>query len=71
VSREAAKVILEVCLRHSVEQDAALLRIWEMCTEEEFRQYKRMIGGSMGAILTEVINPIVERFPDLKPPQLL
>ncbi len=29
-----------------------------------------MIGKSMGAMLFEVINPIVAKYPELKPPEL-
>jgi hypothetical protein len=38
--------------------------------DDEFRRYRRMIGQSMGSILLDVINPIVELYPDLKPSQL-
>ncbi len=31
---------------------------------------KQMVGKSMGAMLLDVINPIVAKYPDLKPPQL-
>jgi hypothetical protein len=33
-------------------------------------EYRRMIGRSMGSILLNVINPMVELYPDLKPSQL-
>jgi hypothetical protein len=29
-----------------------------------------MIGKSMGAMLCEIIHPIVAKYPELKPPQL-
>jgi len=41
-----------------------------LCTEEEFNEYKRMIGKSMGAMLFEIINPIVAKYPELRPPEL-
>jgi len=70
MSQEAAKVILDIVLRHAAEQDAALVKIQEICSRDEFDRYRRMIGGSMGAMLVDVINPIVERYPELMPPQL-
>jgi hypothetical protein len=70
MSRQAAKTLLDVVTRHAAEQDSALRQIQQMCPIEEFTEYKKMIGKSMGAMLLEVINPIVSRFPDLKPPQL-
>jgi hypothetical protein len=70
MSREAAKMILDVITRHGAEQDAALAKIECLCTQEEFSQFKQMIGRSMGTMLLDVIAPIVKKYPDLKPPQL-
>lgn len=71
MSQEAAKKLLSVVLRHSAEQDAALVELQKVCPEDEFKQYKKMVGKSMGAMLIEIINPIVAKYPDLKPPELL
>jgi hypothetical protein len=70
LSREAAKIILDTVMRHSGEQNNALLDIQPLCTEEEFSSYKQMIGRSMGEMLVEVINPILRDYPDLTPPEL-
>jgi hypothetical protein len=71
MSREAAKKLLSIVLRHSAEQDAVLLELQKICSEDEFNQYRKMVGKSMGAMLLEIINPIVAKYPDLKPPELL
>ena len=70
MSHHAAEKILNLILRHGAEQDKVLVEIRPLCSEEEFHRYKRMIGKSMGCMLLEVINPIVETYPDLRPPQL-
>jgi hypothetical protein len=70
VSREAAKKIIDLMIRHGAEQNAVLTEIQSICTEDEFRKYRQMIGQSMGCMLLDVINPIVEMYPDLKPSQL-
>jgi hypothetical protein len=70
MSRAAAKIIMEVVTKNAAEQDAALARIQPMCSEDELDGYRQMIGKSMGAMLFEIINPIVAKYPDLKPPQL-
>ena len=67
MSQDAAKVVLEIIIRHSAEQDACLAAIREKCTDEEFREYRRMIGRSMGAMLLEVINPIIKKYQDWTP----
>lgn len=70
MSRNAAKIMMEVVIRNVAEQDAALKEIQPLCTEAEFSEYRRMIGRSMGAMLFEIINPIVAKYPELKPPEL-
>ena len=56
--------------RAPAEQDAALIQIKSLCTEDEFNECRGMIGRSMGAMLFEIINPIVAKYPELRPPQL-
>jgi len=70
MSKAAARRILETVVRHMGEQDTVLAEIEGLCSDEEFCAYKLMIGHSMGAIVLDVINPIVAKFPDLKPPQM-
>ena len=70
MSREAAKLLLDVTLRHGAEQDAVLADIEKLCAKDEFDRYKRMIGQSMGTMLLDIINPIVGRYPELKPPEM-
>jgi hypothetical protein len=70
MSRDAAKIIMDVVIRHLAEQDAALIKIQTLCTAEEFNEYRRMIGKSMGEMISEILNPIVTKYPALKPDQL-
>jgi hypothetical protein len=70
MSRDAAKIIIEVVTRNAAEQDAVLAQIQSLCTEDEFHEYRRMIGRSMGAMFFEIISPIVVKYPELKPAQL-
>ena len=70
MSQHAAKIIMEVVTKNIAEQDAALIKIRPLCTEGEFGEYRRMIGKSMGTVLTEIIHPIVAKYPELKAPQM-
>jgi hypothetical protein len=70
MSKAAAKELLDVALRSAAEQDAVLDKIVGLCSPDEFSEYKRMIGRSMGALLLDVINPIVAKYPDLKPQEM-
>jgi hypothetical protein len=70
MSKDAAKLIMKVVTRNAAEQDAVLAKIQSLCTEAEFGEYRRMIGKSMGAMLVEIIHPIVAKYPELRPDQL-
>lgn len=70
MSRDAAKIILDVVIKNAAEQDAALVRIQPLCSQEEFNEYRRMIGRLMGEMVTEVMHPIIAKYPELKPLQL-
>src|SRR5215831_6015703 len=65
MSREAAKKIVDLMIKHRAEQNAVLAEIQSICPDGEFQKYKRMIGQSMGCMLVDVINPIVELYPDV------
>jgi hypothetical protein len=70
MSREAAKIIMEVVTRNAAEQNAVLKEIQSLCTEDEFSEFRLMIAKTMGAMLFEIVNPIVAKYPELKPPEL-
>jgi hypothetical protein len=70
MSREAARKIVNLLIKQGAEQNAILAEVQTICSDDEFERYRRMIGQSMGCMLLDVINPIVELYPDLKPTQL-
>jgi hypothetical protein len=70
MSREAARKIINLMIKHGAEQDAILAEVQTICSDDEFEKYKQMIGQSMGCMLLDIINPIIKLYPDLKPPQL-
>jgi hypothetical protein len=70
MSRQAAKAIVDLMVRQGAQQNALLAEIRSSCTEDEFQRFKSMIGRSMASMLLDVINPIVEMHPDLRPPKL-
>ena len=70
MSREAAKIVMELVTRNAAEQDAVLTEIQSLYIEDEFNEYRLMIGKSIGAMLFEIINPIIAKYPELKPAEL-
>ena len=51
MSREAAKKIVDLMIKHGAEQNAVLAEIQSICADDEFQRYKQMIGQSMGCML--------------------
>jgi hypothetical protein len=47
MSRDAAKIVTELVTRNAAEQDAVLAEIQSLCTEDEFNEYRLMIGKSI------------------------
>jgi hypothetical protein len=37
MSRDAAKIVMELVTRNAAEQDAVLMKIQPLCTEDEFK----------------------------------
>ncbi len=70
MSRTAAAKLVDLMLKQASEQDRLLEELRDECSEEEFKRYCRMIGGTMASLFEEVMKPIFEIYPDLVPPQL-
>ncbi len=69
ISRNAAETIMQVFFRQMDELGELVRAIEPNCNGEEFDEYKRGIFHCLGAMVFEVLNPIVRRYPDLGPPE--
>jgi hypothetical protein len=67
LSRNAAETIMQVVYRQMDELGELVRAIEPRCNGEEFNEYKRGIFHCLGAMVFEVLNPIVRRYPDLEP----
>jgi hypothetical protein len=67
MSRNAAETIMQVVYRQMGELGELVRAIEPLCNGEEFGQYKRGIFHCLGAMVFEVLNPIIRRYPDLEP----
>ncbi|MEG6507359.1 hypothetical protein V6C03_00050 [Methyloligella sp. 2.7D] len=70
MSKENAKKILDLALKQGAEQDAMLEELKTNCSDEEFEEYRGMASRILGSLLFEIINPIVKKYPDLKPKEM-
>jgi hypothetical protein len=50
MSREAAKKVVDLMIKHSAEQNAILAEIQFICADDEFQTYKRMTIHGMHAV---------------------
>jgi hypothetical protein len=69
MSRQAAKIILDVAIRHMEEGYRTLKGVEKQCTSEEFEELKLGMAECHGTMVQDLINPILRRYPELKPPE--
>ncbi|WP_346268316.1 hypothetical protein [Burkholderia multivorans] len=48
----------------------SLLTVQASCPESEFVVYREFVSQVMSTMLTDFMNPLYARHPDLKPPEL-
>lgn len=69
-NQSIARHISEVALGISSKLDESILFVKENCSEEEFQKYRVAAGRVLGQILLEILNPLYETNPTLRPPEL-
>ena len=67
MNKAVAQEVLHIVLKYSSELDSKLEKISTQCPKEDFVFYRKGIGLVMGYTLTDIMNPIFDEFPDLKP----
>lgn len=65
-----AKEVSQLMLECSAKLDATVVLIKERCSTEEFETYRKAVGKILGYMLLEVMNPLYEKHPTLKPKKL-
>ena len=70
MERETARSVLAVMFEYGGKLNDAMLEIRETSDEEEFARYRRAIGNVLDSVFDQIINPILEEHPDLKPEPL-
>ena len=69
-AHDSAKALLDLLLRQASELDDFLTDIQGVTSTEEFAQLRAIVGKIMGSIVLDAMNPIVTKYPDLRPPQM-
>ena len=69
-SREVAENVNALMLEMGAKLNASIADVKSSCPEEEFANYRRVVGKIMGAMLLDIMNPIYAVHPELKRSQL-
>jgi hypothetical protein len=69
-NKETAREVEKMMRQCSAILDDSVRRVMETCPEEEFKAFRRVIGGIMGDIYLKVKQPIHQRYPDLEPKEM-
>ena len=67
---ETAARVVQLMLEFGQRLDEVVAILQQECDTDEFNAYRRGVGRVMGAMLLDVMNPIFEEHPDLKPKDL-
>ena len=70
MKKEAAVEIVDLFLEFGAKLDESVVLVQQNASPDEFNNYRLSVGKMMGEMLVEVMNPIFEEYPDLKPDQL-
>jgi hypothetical protein len=68
--KQAANALIEMLVRHGGELDTHLHEVEPLCSAEEFKTHKRLVGKLLGSILLDGLNVLVAEYPELRPPRL-
>jgi hypothetical protein len=70
MDRKTAESVLALMFEYGGKLNDAMLMIRETSDEEEFARYRRAVGTVLDSTFEQIINPILEEHPDLKPDSL-
>jgi phytoene/squalene synthetase len=70
MDKELARRISDLMLDVTARLDESVALVQERGSAEELERYRGAVARILGEMLLEVLNPIYEEHPELKPPEL-
>ncbi|MEL7525146.1 MAG: hypothetical protein AAFN16_05225 [Pseudomonadota bacterium] len=67
MKKEAAAQVVDLFIEFGARLDQSVSLVQQSSSESELKTYRRSVGKLMGRMLLEIMNPIFEAYPDLKP----
>ncbi|MFZ6748480.1 hypothetical protein [Undibacterium sp. Ren11W] len=71
MNKEIAEKINELMLECSGKFNQSITLVMNNCSDIEFNKYRDAMSEIMTVMLLDVMNPIYEQHPDLKPSELI
>lgn len=68
--KSVAAEISQLMIDYGAKLDASVTLVKAQCSNEEFGAYRKAVGKVMADMLFEIMNPLYEKHPDLKPVEL-
>ncbi len=62
-----AKVVSDMVIRVSQDLNSSLIEMSDKLSDEEIKNYKLAVGKVLGHILIDIMNPLYDEHPELKP----
>ena len=70
MEKDIAKKVSNLMLDYGGKLDESLALVQQHCSEEEFKSYRTSVSRLLTIMLTDVMNPLYEEHPSLKPDKL-
>ena len=70
VNRVTANAISDLMVEFAARLDKSVLEVQLASPAEEFSRYRAAVARIMGEMLLEIMNPIYDEHPDLRPKEL-
>ncbi len=67
---DAARRVSARMLKIGAKLDASIADVQASCPLPEFERYRREVGQIMGRMLLDIMNPLYDQHPEIKPKEL-
>lgn len=69
-NQNIAQEISILMLKIGRELNSSVLKVRDNCNNDEFQVYRKAVGRIMGMILLDILNPLYDEHPNIKPDEL-
>jgi hypothetical protein len=70
MDKPIAQQISTLMLEYGAKLDESVNLVRAHGSDEDFKKYREAVGRILGYMLLDIMNPLYEEHPDLKPPDL-